>query len=157
MDFSELAKTVAKLGAPILGGALLGPAGAAAGAALAAKFGADSIEPAVIAQKIESDPKAIDKLLELEKLKFADRADARGLKAKLAQFGVIEKRPTVIAYTLMSLLGLLLLNYFICVYFKIEIAEPLLIQLSAIGGFLTGKISSVVDFDYGDSAEKIKT
>lgn len=154
MDFAELAKTIAKLGAPILGGALLGPAGAAAGAALAAKFGADIVEPAAIAQKIESDPNALEKLLELEKLKFADRADARDMAVELAKAGIKNTLPAHVAYALIVLLALSVSLLFFIILDKITVDEAILIQLGAIIGFLTAKVGSIVDYFFGGAVER---
>lgn len=68
MDWQDVAGLVAKA-APVLGTALLGPAGGAvggvAGALLASAFGVEN-EPAAIAQAIQADPAAALKLRQLE-------------------------------------------------------------------------------------------
>ena len=58
MDWGDLAKTVIGLGAPLLGGALGGPLGAAAGRLLAEALGASEATPASVSAAISaaSDP-----------------------------------------------------------------------------------------------------
>jgi hypothetical protein len=57
MDWSDLAKTVVGLGAPLIGEALGGPFGAAAGKILAAAFGASEPTPVAVQAAIASvDP-----------------------------------------------------------------------------------------------------
>jgi len=161
MDWKSVAETVTKLGAPILGGVLLGPAGAAAGAALAAKFGAESMEPADISQKIESDPDAQVKLLDVQKLDFerekaylGDKQNARDMAVQFAKSGIKNTLPAHIAYSLVGLLALSIALLFFIIFEKITVDEAILIQLGAIIGFLTAKVGSIVDFFFGSSAEK---
>jgi hypothetical protein len=59
MDWTDLAATLVKLGAPILGGALGGPLGAAAGKVVADAFGASEATPAAVnAAVAATDPAA---------------------------------------------------------------------------------------------------
>jgi hypothetical protein len=58
MDFGDLGKKLIGLGAPILGGALGGPLGAAAGKILAETLGASDPTPAAIDRTIASTPAA---------------------------------------------------------------------------------------------------
>ncbi|MGH6770096.1 MAG: 3TM-type holin [Xanthobacteraceae bacterium] len=79
MDWSDLAKTVIGLGAPLIGQALGGPLGAAAGKILAAALGASEPTPAAVQEAIEgSDPSAA--------VEAAARAEAEWAEA-LAQIG----------------------------------------------------------------------
>ncbi|WP_085593481.1 3TM-type holin [Thalassospira sp. MCCC 1A01428] len=64
MNWSELGKTLAQ-SAPLVGTALLGPAGGAIGAGLAALFGTDS-DPDKIAQALNASPDAVIKLRQFE-------------------------------------------------------------------------------------------
>jgi len=65
-DFwSDLGNTVAKA-APLLGGAIAGPGGAAIGKLVASAFGVDADDPAAIKRAIENDPQAALKLREIE-------------------------------------------------------------------------------------------
>lgn len=58
MDWSDLAGKVIGLGAPILGGALGGPFGAAAGRILADTIGAAEVTPAAVNASLSSPPAA---------------------------------------------------------------------------------------------------
>jgi len=66
MDWKKLGIDIAKLGAPILGGALGGPGGATIGAMVASLFDADPNDPNDIALKMAGNPEAALKLRELE-------------------------------------------------------------------------------------------
>lgn len=66
MDWKELGKSIIKLGAPLLGSVVGGPAGSAIGGMVASLFGADPNDPADILAKISLDPQAAVKLQELQ-------------------------------------------------------------------------------------------
>ena len=66
MNWKDLARTMAKLGLPTLGGALAGPAGAAAGKIIADRLGAAEASPDVIQDAIAADPDALVRLREVE-------------------------------------------------------------------------------------------
>lgn len=125
LSLNALGKFVAKA-APLLGGALAGPAGAAIGSIVAAKFGGDINDPQDLITRIEADPQAQLKLLEIQSnnevelqrlyvvmaennLKYAylekeseykDRDSARQREAALAQAGKRDVTPAVLAYVL---------------------------------------------------------
>jgi len=64
MNWSDIGNLVAKA-APLVGTALLGPAGGAIGAGLASLFGTDA-DPEKIAQAINADPEAMIKIRQYE-------------------------------------------------------------------------------------------
>lgn len=64
MKWGDIGKKIAQ-SAPLIGGALGGPGGAAMGAIVASVLGVDA-QPAVVAQAIQNDPKAALKLAEWE-------------------------------------------------------------------------------------------
>lgn len=70
MDFTTLAKAITKLGAPLLGTVLGGPAGGAIGNLIASKFDEEGITNdesiGKLASKIMGDPEASIKLAEIE-------------------------------------------------------------------------------------------
>lgn len=66
MNWIDIGKQAIQMGAPILGGALGGPAGLAVGAMIANKFGVDDPTPANIMAAIKADPEAASKLREIE-------------------------------------------------------------------------------------------
>lgn len=64
MKWGDIGKKIAQ-SAPLIGGALGGPGGAAMGAVVASVLGVDA-QPAVVAQAIQNDPQAALKLAEWE-------------------------------------------------------------------------------------------
>ncbi len=66
MDWKEVGDTAIKLGAPLLGGALFGPAGAAVGSIIAGQFGVTEPNPGNVIAAITGDPDAALKLREIE-------------------------------------------------------------------------------------------
>ncbi|QDJ96114.1 hypothetical protein KE336_gp01 [Aeromonas phage 4_D05] len=66
MNWMDIGKQAIQMGAPILGGALGGPAGAAVGAMIANQFGVDDPTPGNIMAAIKADPDAAMKLREVE-------------------------------------------------------------------------------------------
>lgn len=68
MDWKEIGRTATSVGAPLLGGALFGPAGAAVGSIIAGKFGVspDSTPDQVMAAIDAAGPDAALKLRQIE-------------------------------------------------------------------------------------------
>lgn len=67
MDWKEIGRTAASVGAPLLGGALFGPAGAAVGSIIAAQFGSSpDATPDQVLTAIKGDPDAALKLRKIE-------------------------------------------------------------------------------------------
>lgn len=66
MNWMDIGKQAIQMGAPILGGALGGPAGAAVGTMIANQFGIDTPTPDSIMAAIKADPDAALKLREVE-------------------------------------------------------------------------------------------
>ena len=113
----DIGNQVAKV-APLLGGALAGPAGAGIGALIAAALGSDNHSPELLAQLITS-PDALVKLKQLElehqshlqRLALVaaerqlhdetnDRISARERESALAKAGIQDKTSATLAYTL---------------------------------------------------------
>ena len=67
MDWKQVGNTAISVGAPLLGGALFGPAGAAVGSIIASKFGVSpESTPEQVMAAITGDPEAALKLREIE-------------------------------------------------------------------------------------------
>lgn len=83
MNWQDLGRSLAGIGLPVLGGALLGPAGAVAGADIARRLGAAEATPEVISQAIEADPAALVELqrLEIEMAKVDAGREARSAES----------------------------------------------------------------------------
>ena len=91
MDWKKLGVRVAKIGAPLLGGALGGPGGAAIGSIVASLFGVDN-DPGAIYQAVQSDPQAAVKLRELE-LNHKERLEE--LQVERARIDMEERLGTI--------------------------------------------------------------
>jgi len=91
MDWKKLGTNVAKIGAPLLGGALGGPGGAAIGSMVASLFGTEN-DPTAIYQAMQSDPQAVMKLRELE-LKHKERLEE--LQVEQARIDSAERLGTI--------------------------------------------------------------
>lgn len=66
MDWSDVGKKIISVGAPLLGGSLGDPAGAAIGKVVASQFGLTEASPNKVIEAITADPEARLKLTELE-------------------------------------------------------------------------------------------
>lgn len=66
MNLIDIGKKIAEYGAPLLGGAIAGPAGAAIGQIVATQFGADVNDAPDLLKKITEDPNAKIKLIEIQ-------------------------------------------------------------------------------------------
>jgi hypothetical protein len=73
-----------KKGAPLLGTALVGPAGGAMGGLVASLFGGEADDPAKVMSLMQSDPEALTKLKELE-LKHRERLEELSIEAARVQ------------------------------------------------------------------------
>jgi len=142
MSLEALGSIIAK-SAPLLGGVLGGPAGAAIGSVIAAKFGGSVDDPTDLINRIEGDPDAKMKLLEIQsnnevelqrihmmmaenELKYAyleienenkDRDSARQREAALAQAGQRDITPAILAYLLTT-------GVFIALYYLFTQSVP---------------------------------
>lgn len=95
----SLSEIVSKY-APLLGSVIGGPAGGAIGTLVAAQFGADPNDAADLVKRIEGDPEAATKLMQLQltywtdlvKLDNEDRANARNREIQ-----VRDKIPAILA------------------------------------------------------------
>lgn len=120
MSFNDLGKLITQ-SAPLLGGALAGPAGATIGSLIAAKFGGNTNQPEALKALIHGDPEAALKLKALERehelalqrlliesekeaqqLNTSDRASARQREAEVDQSPTEnrDKTPANLAYAL---------------------------------------------------------
>jgi hypothetical protein len=94
MDWSDLAKTVVALGAPVIGQALAGPLGAAAGHLLAQALGVSEATPSAVNDAIVSAPPsaaAAAALLAEQKWAMAFGAQADAAKAQVIAIGETQR------------------------------------------------------------------
>ena len=126
--FNDVGKLIAQ-SAPLLGGALAGPAGATIGSLIAAKFGGSNNHPDALHALVNADPQAAIKLKELElehqlalqqlawqadkdeqQLLVQDRASARQreVNVDLSPPEKHDQTPAILAYGLTGLVGIAL-------------------------------------------------
>lgn len=160
MDLTNLAAQIAKIGAPILGGALGGPAGAAVAStiigALADAFGVPAT-PEAVGKAIETNPKAADVVAQVEAAQapavmdevnayLRDVQDARATNLKLVEQGsAIAWAPVVVS--VIVLIGFSVLSY-LAIYSPPGQREVLLFLLGAWSSLAT----AVVGFWVGSSS-----
>ncbi len=162
MDWSDLGKNIIKFGAPILGGAVAGPAGAALGGTLAAMFGANPDSPKDILKKIKADPDAALKLLEIqsnERIKIAETdtanfklalkgtENARNMAIEKIKLGKEDNTPRNLAYMLTIGLFIIIL---LAIFVKIQPDAVGTVELMI--GFWSSGTAAAWGFYLGSSA-----
>lgn len=88
MDWKELGKKIVGVGAPLLGGAVGGPGGAALGGILSEALGVSTDNPDDIARAIDADPEAATKLQQIqseERIRLREIASERALSETEAE------------------------------------------------------------------------
>jgi len=146
--------------APTLATAVAGPLGGAAVTALASKFGvSDSVD--AVAKAIAGDPKAVEKLQELElemaKLDMANTADARKMNSEIQSSTTASWLAKNIAYVIdVSIIaGALTMTF---VVFIVGVPEQNKSMAFTALGSLWTLTGTVVNFHRGSSAgSKAKT
>lgn len=164
MNLGELGKTVAKF-APLLGSVLPIPGGAVLGQAIAGVFGGDLKNTDDLIEKINNDPEAELKLLDIqsrerleierlavERIRFAneDRASARNKELEHIRLtGKEDKTLKVLAYTVT-------LGFFVSIYLVFSqssnLNESEKQMLSILLGMLAGKFQTIIDYFFGASS-----
>lgn len=162
MDWKELGRLVVEKGAPLLGGVLGGPGGAALGGVVASMFGGDPENPKALAQAIQGNPDAAVKLRELEarhqerleelaleekRAYLADRQDARARDVSLAKAKGGNWRGDALA--VIAILGLVAL---ILALLFVQIPQgPARDVLLMLSGGLVAIVKDVYAFEFGSS------
>jgi len=165
MNWADLGRSLAGIGLPALGGALLGPAGAIAGADIARRIGAAEATPEVISQAIEADPAALVELrrLEVEMAKVDASREARSAESAekmlaTATADVQNARATGKDDTVRRWLAAPTVLAPVAFAFWLLSAQPA--DPSSIGmfvlGFLTNQAGQVFNFFFGTSIGSAK-
>lgn len=143
-DWKALGKKIAKIGAPLLGTAIGGPAGPVLGALVASAVGGDAEDPGSIGRAIDANPEAAVRLAEVEsnnRVRLEELAVRRyeaGLAAESAEFA--EANTTIRSE-----------HEHGTTYAKDT--RPWAARKSAAVGFSYGILSEIGQaFDYGDGA-----
>jgi len=162
MSLQDLGKTIASLGAPLLGTAIGGPVGlvVTALAELVAKaFGGDAGNPQDLINKIQADPDAKTKLailesnnaLDLERMSRADIQDARQLQNNKLKMGISDPMyPLLAAAITIGFFGCLIALYFI------NHDNPYRDVICAMLGVLCSNFKDVYNYYFGSSASSAR-
>ena len=172
MNLIELGKTIAKIGAPLLGTVLGGPAGGAIGQLVAAQFGGDIEKPEELIQKIQADPDAPVKLKQIEsnekvrlqelavemaEISFEhdtasdqthqkDRESARNYQTETYKLG---KRDWVPGFLVVSVVLGLFGVVAAIIFVQTESADKDILMM--VVGLLVAKFGTLIDFNFGSS------
>ena len=176
MSMDALIKTVSQA-APLLGGLLCGPAGAAIGSLIANKFGGNADNPNDLLARIQADPQSAEKLLELqsnnqlelEKIhmqmasnalkyesiqkltEYHDRDSARQREVELAKAGKRDHTASILAYSLTAGAFCALAYLFVT-----DVPEDNKEVIVAIVSTLTTVWVTAMGYYFGSSSEKKK-
>ena len=169
MNWGDLGKKVGQTGAQLLGRVVGGPVGSQLGGILAGAFGADPDDPDDIARKIENDPEAHLKLVELEnrheeklqefelkrmevaveetRIHQADRGDARAREIAIMQ--KTGKRD----WAIYVLAGVNVVGFFVMgiTLLAFEIPEDNRMNIGILIGGLVSGYSTVLAYFFGSS------
>jgi hypothetical protein len=165
MNLKEFGSKIAGL-APLLGGAFLGPAGAAGGTLLKVVAGAfglkDDAKPAEVYQAIQQDPDALVKLREIE-YKEKELILTTTLQNRIAEFGdtksargrevEITKATGKLNVAMYLLAAVIVVGFFVLIYYLMKTAIPAGNKDVAIMlfGTLSTSFGLVVGYFFGSS------
>ena len=161
MDWKDLGQEIIKLGAPLLGAALGGPAGAQLGALVAGAVGGDPKDPASVLKAIQQSTDAATKLRELEmkheekilKLYMADVASARQREVDIVK-ATGEKDHFLYALAVVIVAGFFVL----CALLMWRpLPEGSSQAVYLLFGGLVGGFSTILQYFFGSSKENAKT
>ena len=155
MDWKKLGQEIIEVGAPIVGGVIGGPGGAAIGGLVARLFGADPENPADIALKIKADPDALVKLRQFEmehereliKLYLGDVQNARQREVDVTRATGETNWPIYV------LAGIIVSGFFILVgiLFKYTIPDGSREVAYMLFGSLSAGFGAVLQYFFGSS------
>lgn len=173
MDLKTLAETIARLGAPLIGTVLGGPAGSAIGSIIAAEFGGNSNNLDDLVSKINSDPNAASKLAEIQSNQkiqlqnIAMQMAANDLKAETDRQAIAaddsasarKMKADTKSYMPEMMSVIIMLGMSVCIWIASQVNEPANNQdiLYMLFGSVSSAFGAVVQFWLGSSAgSKIK-
>lgn len=117
MDWKQVGNTAIAVGAPLLGGALFGPAGAAVGSIIAGKFGVSpESTPEQVLAAINGDPDAALKLREIETTHVERLQELENEKLRIETADVQSARSVHQHHWMPSVLTLSLMVMFACAF-----------------------------------------
>lgn len=170
MDFVELGKKIIGMGAPLLGGAVGGPGGAALGGIIASVLGGDPNDPDDLARRVAADPEAAVKLHEVEsahkerleeisldryKADLEDRDSARSREiATTKATGKRDINLYILAYTYVVGFFVATIAMIVLVLtgkFPSDTPEYVVFLLGSLFGSLTAGATAIIQYFFGSS------
>jgi hypothetical protein len=160
MDWKDIGRMVGNA-APVVGGLLLGPAGAAAGSILAGKLGVPAT-PDDIGRVLQGDPEALAKIKQIEseeRIRFQELSTGLAtatIQADIADRDSARKREMAVRdFTPTFLAGFITFGFFVTLLLIVIRGLPdsgpghdaILVLLGTLGGAFTG----VVSYYFGSS------
>lgn len=139
----QIIEIVSKV-APVLGTALVGPAGALIGGLISATLGVDMNKPDDVIKKIEDDPSSIDKLKEIE-IQVTDIQNARMEASKETGFGKIV-RPFLALFAMIAIFT----DIFLIDYVENQTVQQILIVMLV---FLVWDVRQIYKFYFGSGED----
>lgn len=117
MDWKQVGNAVISVGAPLLGGALFGPAGATVGSIIAGKFGVSpDATPDQVLTAINGDPEAALKLREIETTHVERLQELENERLRIETADVQSARSIHQHHWIPSVLTLSLMVMFACAF-----------------------------------------
>lgn len=157
MEWSDVGKQLVELGAPLVGGLLGGPGGAAVGAGISTLLGVPS-HPADVADKLLTDSHAI---IELKKYEIQNRSHLADLEVEHAKIDLenvknARQRPrtdedrAMMVFLAISVVGLIFAN--LAGLFFLKIPTGICEVLTLIIGSILSKFDSIINFFFASSS-----
>lgn len=165
MNLSDLGKEIAKYGAPLLGSVIGGPAGAAIGQIVAAKFGGDINDPQDLLKRLQADPESNLKLCEIQAIQSVDLQRLAVQQAenelKLSNANTADARATNLASNTVFpqiLSALIVAGFFACIYWIAAFEQDKSDHdvLYMLLGIIGTSFGAVVNYWLGSSMDKRK-
>ncbi len=153
--WAELGKTIIRKGAPLLGGVIGGPGGAAIGGLIAKVFGGDPADPKDLLARVESDNDAMLKLAEIEstnevrlaEIAFRNTESARDREVQVTQATGKLNWPM---YVLAAIIVLGFFGVMLAMFFRVIPTGSREIALMLFGS-LSANFGAVVNYFFGSS------
>lgn len=151
----ELGKAIIKKGAPLLGGIIGGPGGAAIGGLLARVFGGDPADPVDLLARVNSDNEAMLKLAEIESTNEVRLAEIAFKNTESARSREVEvtKATGQMNWPMYVLAAIIVLGFFgvmLAMFFRVIPEGSKEIAFMLFGGLLTN-FGAVVNYFFGSS------
>lgn len=153
--WKELGKLVIKKGAPLLGGVIGGPAGAAIGGLVAKVFGGDPTDPAELMARVKADADAAGKLkqIEIENHTRLAEIDLENTESARSREIEITKVTGKLNWPMYLLAGVVVVGFFAIIAILIFVNIPVGSKdiMFMLLGVLAAQFGAVCNYFFGSS------